>query len=189
MLKNSFAIVALLFLANFAYAQENNSALVVGKDYSFTLSAPKGWVANSESGVNQGAPFVFYPKNSSWQKSVAVMYMTVYPKAENGDTLEKFIERDVSDFKANSAKLNVETADEIITAKDARGKERKAEVRYFTGDQFGNYEAVAYIDQDKSVVSIVLSSKSKKDFDASFSAFKELVASYYFLTDKVKTEK
>ncbi len=189
MLKKLFIVFVLLFFASLAYAQENNSSFIVGKDYSFTLSAPKGWIADSESGKSQGLPFVFYPKGSSWQKGIVGMYATVYPKAENGGTLEKFIERDISDFKSKSEKLKVTTADALTTVKDAQGKERKVEVRYFTGDQFGNYEAVAYIDEGKSVVSIILTSKTQEGFEASLPAFKELVTSYYFLTDKVKIEK
>lgn len=118
-----------------------------------------------------------------------LIYTTVNYKADNGGTLEKFIEVDVADFKAKSDKLQVTKADAITTAKGANGKERKAEVRYFTGDQFGNYESIAYIEEGKAIISFILTSQKKKDFESSLPAFKELVASYYFLTDKVKREK
>ena len=45
------------------------------------------------------------------------------------------------------------------------------------------------IEEEKVVVLIILTSRTKKDFESSLSAFQELVGSYLFLTDKVVTEK
>lgn len=72
------------------------------------------------------------------------------------------------------------------TTKTADGK--VASLRYFTGDKFGNYEAVGYVPEEKVVVNIVLTARNKAAFEESLQSFRKLVASYRFVTDNPKIE-
>ena len=188
-------IIVLILLSGFAHAQETpdkggDSGIIYGENHAFTLTAPSGWVLDNTSGKRQGLQVVFYPEGSSWKNGAAVMYANVYQKKNvKEESLEKVIAGDVDEYKKRSAELKVTDAEPILTAGDVRVKDKKAVIKYFTGDENGNHEAVAYIDEGKVVVMLVLTARSKKDFESSLAAFKELVGSYFFLGDKVTFQK
>ena len=162
-----------------------NAGIIYGKGHAFFLTAPKGWVLDNSSGVSHGLHAVFYLEGNSWSNGTSVMYANTTLKEIQGDEpVEKVIEGDISRFKANSPNLNVIDAAPLLTRDN-----KKCIVKYFSGDIHGNYEAVAYIDERKVVVMIVLTSRKKEEFDLSLPAFKELVASYQFITDDVRIEK
>jgi len=173
-------LVALVLLCSAAYAQDD-SGIIYGKNYSFALTAPKGWVLDTNSGRQQGLQAVFYPKGSSWKNGAAVMYANVYQKNDpTKESAQTVIANDVADFKKDSPSLKVVDADSMPTRTDARSKDKKATVKYFTGDRNGNSEAVAYVDEGNLVVMLVLNARSQKDFEDSLPAFKEFVGSYFF---------
>lgn len=148
----------------------------------FVLTAPKGWVLDNKSGVSQGLQAVFYPQGSSWKSGTIVMHANAYHKRNaTEETLETVVAGDVTEFKKKSEKLRVVEAAPLPTRKD-----KKAVARYFDGDTFGNSEAIAYLDEGKVVVMLVLSARTKKEFEMAMPAFNELVSSHLFLGDKVK---
>ena len=190
MSKQLITILALIFLIVSVSAQKKaepdkaeNTGIIYGNNHSYKLTAPKDWLLDNKSGVSQGLHAVFYPQDSSWRDGIAVMYTNVSQKMNKAESAKETIERDIANFKKGSPKLKVEDAKSIKLTKD-----KSATIKYFSNDENGNYEAIAYIDEAKVVVMIVLTSKTKKDFDASLVAFQELVGSYFFLTDKVNKE-
>ena len=160
-------------------AEDKNTGLVFGKDYAFAVTAPDGWVLDTESGIQQGLHAVFYPTGSSWKESQAVMYVNAAAKP---DTLDKFVEGDVANFRKGSPRLKV-SDEEPLTVE---GKQRVVAKR-FVEDQLGNFEAVAYVEESKVVVTLVLSARTQGEFDAALPAFRRLVSSYRFVSDKVVT--
>ncbi len=176
-----------MLVCGLAQAQDDReSGIIYGKNYSFTLTAPRGWVLDDSSGRGQGVQAVFYPKDSSWKNGAAVMYASVYQKIDpNKESVQTVIANDIAEYKKNSAELKVVDAEPVLTRTDARSKDKKATVKYFTGDRNANAEAVAYVDEGKVVVMLVLSARSQKDFDSSLPAFKDLVGSYFFLGEAV----
>jgi hypothetical protein len=160
-------------------AEEKGAGLVFGKDYAFAVAAPEGWVFDSESGIQQGLHAVFYPVGSSWKEGQAVMYVNAAPRAE---TLEKFVEGEVANFRKGSPRLKVSDEEPPAVA----GKQRVVAKR-FVEDQLGNFEAVSYIEESKVVVIFVLSARTQGEFDAALPAFRKLVSSYRFISDKVVT--
>jgi hypothetical protein len=174
-------IVALMLFCTAVSAQDE-SGIIYGKNYSFALTAPKGWVLDTTSGRQQGLQAVFYPKGSSWKNGAAVMYANVYQNTDpTKESLQTIIANDVADFKKESPNLKVVDADAIPTRTDVRSIDKKATVKYFTGDRNGNSEAVAYVDEGNLVVMLVFNARSQKDFEDSLPAFKEFVGSYFFL--------
>jgi hypothetical protein len=160
--------------------------LIYGADHVFALSAPTGWLLDNSSGVEQGLHAVFYPKGSSWSpSSPKVMYANTVHKERSGlPTLKDVMEDDLKGFRKHSREL--ETRDEPnLPTKDNK---KQALVRYFHDKVNERYDEVAYIDESKVVVFLVLSAKSKKDYDDALPAFRQLVASYFFISDNVTFE-
>jgi hypothetical protein len=158
---------------------DGDSGILYGSDYSFVVKAPKGWVLDDASAKSQGLDAVFYPAGSSWKESAAVMYVGIGRKVSEKDSIDGVIARDITDFKKAAPGLKVIDAQAMPLA---RGKERVV-VKYFIDAEGGTHEAVAYVDESKVVVMLVLSSKTKERFESSLPALKELAASYFFLSD------
>jgi len=164
-------------IASVAAAQTGGGAgIVYGADHAFAIRAPNGWVLDNTSGKNHGLCVVFYEEGKSWQGADVVLYAnTASKRVEGQSTLEQLIEFDVAQFKSRAPHMRVTSAPNI----------RGAEVRHFIGDEYGNHEAVAYIDEELIVVMLVLSARTKEDFERAYPAFQELVESYQFLTSSV----
>lgn len=159
-----------------------NPGIIYGKDFAIILAPPAGWSMNVGGGSSQRVNAAFYPKGSSFAKATTVMYATVNGKRKGSDaTLAAFIRGDITDLKRDSPNLRVTDAPKLPTA----GKP-KATVKHFSGDANGNWEAVAYIDEKSSVVVLALTSRDKPHFTAALPAFRRLVSSYLWVTDKVQ---
>lgn len=178
----------LLVAPAMASADDLNSGILYGENYSYALTAPMDWVLDNESGASKGLAAVFYPKGSTWDKSPVWMYTNTTSKEEAGQEtldLKKMIDADMVNYRDNRKTKQIIDAPPILT----RDKKTMAVVKYFLGDMNGNYEACAYIDASKVVVFIVITSPNKKGFEDNLPAFKALVSSYFYMTDKVKIQK
>jgi hypothetical protein len=159
-----------------------HQSLVYGDNHTFFVAAPPGWVLDNHSGLVDGVDTVLYPRGSSWKDSAAVMYAHVTTRAP-GDTLDSFIADDISAFRGPSSKLQIKDGSSIATEHG-----RFAVVRYFSGDSFGNREAVAYLAEKKVIVAIALTARTQGAFERSLPAFDQLVQSYHFISDNPKNE-
>jgi hypothetical protein len=159
-----------------------NSGIVYGRDHAFAVSAPNGWVLDNSSGISQGLHAVFYPKGGSWENSPAVMYVNTSSKSVKGnETLEELIAFDINQSYKENPTVKISDFPRLIT------KDKKpAIVKCFV---YSSFEAVAYIDEETIISMICLTARTKVDFDESIKPFKELVASYYFLTKEVSLPK
>jgi hypothetical protein len=149
-----------------------------GDGYAFELKAPLGWVLDDKVGNDQGLNVVFYPAHSSWDKSDAVCFARV----RSLDTHVTNIEEQVKDtvkalHDGGNAKAEAKFM-KTLTTQDAS----KAKIYYYTGDQFGNNEATAYIQAKGSIHYLTLSARSSKAFHDALPAFDALVTSYEDLT-------
>lgn len=151
------------------------SGVVWGPSHAFYLSPPTGWVLDNRSGVSQGLYAVFYPEGSSWADSTRVMYVNTV-KRERRD-IATLIREDTARIRSESAGVKVTIADPIPIGTGS------AEVRRFSGDRWGNCEAVAYIAERNIFVLLVLTARNQDLFLKSLNAFKSMVKSYEFLTD------
>jgi hypothetical protein len=160
--------------------QEGRSGIVYAEDLVFSLAAPEGWVLDNHSGAPQGLPAVLYPLGSSWKDGAAVMYPTTARKPASEHPLQDVMEETLGQFRASSPDLRVETLDPAPT-----GDARTAKVRKLSGERQGNVEAIAFIEEADRVVLLVLSTRSETDFMKALPAFRQLVGSYTYLSDKV----
>lgn len=160
-------------------SSDMNSAILTIGESSFTLSAPDGWVLDDTSGRSQGLVAVFYPKGSSWNHGTAVMYVNMVEKGPGKEDLTKVLESDVGDFLHASAHSTAADEPPVSTKDDKR-----ALVKRFHDAVNHNEELVAYIDGPSGVVLIVLSSRNQEELEKSKAAFRSLVSSYFFLSNK-----
>jgi L-asparaginase/Glu-tRNA(Gln) amidotransferase subunit D len=179
-------ITLFLLLTIISQAQDGNSGIIYGDDHAFALTAPNGWILDNSAGERQGLHAVFYPKESSWEQSVAVMYAnTADLEVYENKSIKELVDYDVNNFKKNHPNLEVKVEEAIII-----NDKTKALVRYLSGDSHGNYEAIAYIEAPKNIgIMIILSSRTKKAFDNSLVAFEQLVKSYQWITSDVNINK
>jgi hypothetical protein len=149
-----------------------------GDGYAFELKAPLGWVLDDKVGNDQGLNVVFYPEHSSWDKSDAVCFARVRSLDNHLTNIEEQVRDTVKAFRENGNPKVEAKYIKTLTTQDAS----KAKIYYYTGDQFGNNEATAYIQAKASVHYITLSARSSKAFRDALPAFDALVTSYEDLT-------
>lgn len=164
---------------------EMKEGLIYGKNHAFSLTAPMGWVLDNHSGVSQGLHAVFYRGGEAWESAITVMYAnTASLEDEAHKSLEQLIKYDLNNFKKNYDGILITDGKDIMISGNVVGK-----IKYLSGESYGNYEAISYIDAGKVGVLIVLSSRTKDGFETSLPAFEDLVKSYLFLADKVVIDK
>ena len=184
-MKRFLTIIIILSFRLVIYGQENmNAGIIYGSDIAFSLTAPKGWVLDNKSAVDQGIYDVFYRHGESWKDAVTVMYANIASFEHTPDTtLEQLIEYDINNFKSHYSDINITDGKDIIIKSNLTAK-----VKYLSGKSYGNFEAMAYIDAGKAGVMIIMSSRTKKDFDNSLIAFENLVKSYFLVANHIIIE-
>jgi hypothetical protein len=149
-----------------------------GDGYAFELKAPLGWVLDDKVGNDQGLNVVFYPEHSSWDKSDVVCFARVRSLDSHITNIEDQVKDTVKSFREKGNPKVEAKYMKTLTTQDAS----KAKIYYYTGDQFGNNEATAYIQAKSSIHFITLSARSAKAFRDALPAFDALVTSYEDLT-------
>ena len=159
-------------------------SVVRGKDYAFEIKAPRSWVLDNEAAKDQGLNLVFYPTGTNWETSKAVIYVRV---RTNGAAL-----RNIADQVNDTLRNLRETGSPNVTVKHVKTlttqDASKAEIYYFAGDKFGNFEATAYIQARGSIHFITLSARDQDSFRQAISAFDAVVTSYEDLTKPPATD-
>jgi hypothetical protein len=151
------------------------TGLAYGRDHAYFITAPSGWILDTESGAGQGVFAVFYPEGSNWD-GPAVMYTNA--AARDGQTPLAAINKDLKAMREHSPNLKV-TDGGTISTKD----KKLAPIRFLSNDSHGNYEAAGYVTEKNIVANIILTTRDKKSFDSALPAFRKLVGSYRFVSD------
>lgn len=171
---SAIAFLVLALTANAcASRNEAGGGVLFGPKHVFEISAPKGWIFDNESGVSQDLHAVIYPVGGSWNDSPIVLYTNVLdrPAAEAMAT-------DLAQYRKDSPQVKFEDRPAILTADG-----RRALVREFTGDRYGNHELIAYIDTPGVVCSIIMTARKGADVTKGRAAFAFVVRSFRFITD------
>ena len=133
---------------------KNHIVILQSKGGSFVIEGPKNWIADRKVGRRLGVCCVYYPKGS-WDTAETIMYPNIVTKGPGRTTLQELMDSDLATFRKENPGMTYVDGD--IPFKD-----RTAKVRYFHGVNQGSSEAVAYIDEEKIVALVVLSSKTEK---------------------------
>ena len=123
---------------------------------------------------------VFYPKGQTLRDSPAFAYSRARSKADKVVTIEDQVAETLADFKPTSPNISVAFSEALEIPNG-----RFAKIYFYTGDQWGNYEAVGYIDEKKTINFVVLSARNKEAFQSSLDAFRQILRSYLFVSDNV----
>ncbi len=155
------------------------AGIIYGSDHVFALKAPKEWVLDNGSAVKQGLHAVFYPKDSTWKDSKVVAYARATPIDKKTKSAKDVVDRVLADFHANGSPNYKATKDKSIKLEGGK----TGTIYKFSGDKWGNHEAVCYFKEEKTINFVVLSSRDKKAFDDAWKAFQQLCESYTYISD------
>jgi hypothetical protein len=186
MLRFPIFLWLLIISASSVFAEQilEGYSVVRGKDYAFEIKAPRSWVLDNDAAKDQGLNLVFYPTGTNWDTSKAVIYVRV---RTNGAAL-----RNIADQVNDTVRNLRETGSPNVTVKHVKTlttqDASKAEIYYFAGDKFGNYEATAYVQAKGSIHFITLSARDQDSFRQAISAFDAVVTSYEDLTKPPATD-
>jgi hypothetical protein len=159
------------------------TGMVFGTGHLFTVEAPRGWMIQGKGEGSNGLATVFFPMGSTFAEASAVLYVNTAAR-EKGQRLQEFIARDIEGMRKGSPGVKVEKGRALETADGKR-----AEVRTFTGDKWGNRESIAFLAEESIFVTIVLTARTAESYEAALPAFADLVGSYKFVTKDVKVNK
>ena len=133
---------------------KNHTVILESDGGSFAIEGPKNWIANRKVGHRLGVCCVFYPKGS-WDTAETVMYPNIATKGPGQKTLQELMDADLARFRKDNPGMSYVDGDMPFNG-------RTAKVRYFHGVNQGSSEAVAYIEEEKIIALVVLSSKTEK---------------------------
>jgi hypothetical protein len=177
-------LVPSIICAQSSAASKDLSGLVYGPNVAFWINFPKDWVRDTEIAKKFNIPVVLCPRGSSFQNAYAIMYANFISKEKNS-SLDSVIKADIDKFKQKDPAIKVLAGKTLKTTDN-----KTATVQIFQSTLAAQKaEAVAYIEENKVFVILVLSAQSQKGFITAFPLFEELVGSYGHFTDDVKIEK
>lgn len=152
---------------------EGGEGMLFGNNHAFKITATTGWVLDNQNAVSQGIHMAFYPKHKTWANSPVIMYGRSISTSQMPN-IKSQVDQTVRDFhKNNSPNYKAEKRGLVSLFED-----KKAEIYYFSGDQWGNYEAVAYVQEKDTINYLVFNSREKKSFDKYIGDFYKIVSSY-----------
>jgi len=170
--------IALVALSSFARAADD-AAIIDGPNYSFSIRAPEGWRMTSTRQLQAA----FYPSDKTFEKTPVMMYVRSADKAQlHISTIEELNKLDLHGIQQQHPKAESKKTGSV---RISDGKE--IPVYSFSGG--GYFERVAYAEQPKTITVFVASSETADDLKSAEKAFRELVASYLFISDNVSTPK
>lgn len=153
--------------------------IVTNQEHAFSMTAPKGWIIDSESGKKFRIGLVFYPVGTEWGKGDMMLYVRTRPKIGAVKTIDQQIEFTLNDYHAHghpNYKLEEKT-----TYKVSNGS--LAIIAKFSGDSWNNYEMIGYLDEENVINFLVLNARNKAAFDTSQETFFQILDSYRHVTD------
>jgi len=171
-MRKLFCLFSVLFLLSIiAFGQrKDNSSLIYGTGIAFRVTPPAGWAQDSTPRLMHGEHTVFFPMSQKWQTAPVVIFIAV---CDHEGKLSEFIDKDLLSYKKTKKNIVIRNGNSIKTYNDGR-----AEVKEVLGDEYGNYEAIAYIKEEKAVVMVILSTKNEGRYNSNYERFEKVVKSY-----------
>jgi hypothetical protein len=130
---------------------------------------------------------VFYRPELGYEQAKAhasIMYVNVVMKRAGQNSADEVRKADIADTKLHAPQASV-AQDPPITVAVPPDPSRVIPVESFANAYGGSWEAVAYVEDEKTISLVVLTSANQAAFKADYSAFAELLHSYKFLGSKV----
>jgi hypothetical protein len=153
--------------------------IVYAEGGAFSIEGPKSWIADRDTGKRMGICCVFYPEGSNFDDAETVIYPNIATKGPGQANLKEFMESDLTEFRDHNSGMTYEDAADVSLK-----NKRVAKLRYFHGVNKGSSEAIAYIDEDKIIAVIVISSKTQKGLDGAMPLFRSMLQTYAYMDVK-----
>jgi len=169
-----YAALALLFWSAALCAAEQESTTIYLKNNAVSLTTPQGWLLDDVSG-RPSIQAMFYPASAAGGEAEAVMYVNTLSRNIEPN-LDALVADDLAHDREESPKLQVRRGEPIRLADG-----NSARINHLSGDKWGNYESIAYIDTSSDYLSIILTCKNEAAWKGASAAFVELVKSYRVL--------
>ncbi len=152
----------------------DGTGMLFGANHAFKFTAANGWILDNESGVQQGLHMIFYPKGFTWATSPVIAYGRSVAKTRSTRTIGDQVKTTLDDFhQQGSPKYQSEVGEQLKLRSG-----RVAQIYYFSGDRWGNYEAVGYIEEERSINFLVFNARNKEYFDRYIPDFKSILLTY-----------
>jgi hypothetical protein len=164
-----------------AKGNDSPCGMIYGKDHSLLLCAPPGWVLDNKALAQQGIYATFYRQSLTYdeaEKRATLMYVNVKGKVGPAQTAAAMMKLDAQKTKSESPHGVIERAASIVIPASKGHKSRTVPVQRFLNDYGGGFEAVAYVEDERTVTLIVISSVSKAILGQDYPSFVKLVQSY-----------
>jgi hypothetical protein len=152
----------------------SQTGMLFGEDHAFYFTAPAGWVLDNKSGVGQGVHMAFYPAGFTYQNSPVFAYGRSASLMGEIKTIEDQVKSTIRDFRDNGSVNYTGRKEKTISLPGGK----TAEIYFFSGDRWGNFEAVGYILEKKTINFLVFNCRYKKAFDDNIDKFYEILKSY-----------
>ncbi len=155
-----------------ATSGKNHTVILESDGGSFAIEGPKGWIADRKVGHRLGVCCIYYEKGS-WDTAETILYPNIVTKGPGRATLQEVMDKDLAKFRKENPGMTYVDGDIPFNG-------RTAKVRYFHGVNQGSSEAVAYIDEEKIIALVVLSSKTEKGLLKSVPLLAETLETYKY---------
>jgi hypothetical protein len=172
----SRSIVAILAVAALSwsaalFAAEQATTVIYLRNSAVSLTAPKDWLIDEESGRPR-IQALFYPASAAGGEAEAVIYINTLSR-NSEPNLDALIADDLAHDREESPKLQVREGEPIRLSDGA-----SARIRHLSGDKWGNFESLAYIDTSSDYLAIILTCKNEAAWKGAQAAFFEVLKSY-----------
>jgi hypothetical protein len=182
-MKNKICVLASLALGAICpsiLAQEASPAGIVhGPKAGFNITAPEGWVIDTEAGKGQDLPCVLYPKDTSWAHAKTGMYAKVASPQWEG--AEAFVAWAIKGMKAQHGTPK----QKIAVGKTKDGHD------YFINEYpatktYSQWERVGYVQLPHAVAYIVLSSGDHASYKKDSGALEDVLKNTFIYLEPKK---
>jgi hypothetical protein len=162
--------------------------MIYGKDHFLSICSPTGWTFDDSIMAKKGIYATFYRKQFTFDEAMnrhTIMYLNVVLKEKGQENASEMMKLDVEKTKRESPNLVIQQSNPILIPGEKDKPAIRVPVQTFLNDYQGGYESVAYIENDKTIVLIVISSVSEELLHQDYADFVKLVQSYRFIASNV----
>jgi tetratricopeptide (TPR) repeat protein len=175
------ALLSIGALAPNMLGEENDSrGIVRGPKAGFNITAPEGWVLDTESGKEQDLPCVLYPKGSSWADAKTGMYAKV--ASPQWEAVNAFVAMAIKEMKAQHG-----TPEEKIASGKTKDGHDYFINEYPATKTYSQWERVGYVQLPQGVAYIVLTSGDQASYRKDSSALEQVLKTVVYVEPKSET--
>lgn len=161
--------------------QNQDSGIIYGPGFAFSLTAPDGWRLDETAAEQQNMFAVVLPEKKNWNDAEVRMYASIIRiDTSQGQSMRTVMNRDKDYFMQRSGQFQITGTDTIY-----RGEETVF-LREYRGISNEPYKITGYIDEGPLITLIGMGSTNRELYNQSLPAFRSLLRSYQFFESSSK---